>query len=233
MQKTIGIIGGIGPESTLDYYKKLVDGYRQMITDGSYPRVIINCIDLKEMLDLIAKRQFGLLVEALLIELDKLKAAGAEFAAMASNTPHIIFNELQPRSPLRLLSIVDATVAEIKKSGLKKVALWGTKTTMNGGFYKNAAEKAGIKVIIPNIDQQELIHSKYFDELVLGIFKDETLNKYKSIGNDMKKEYGIKGIILGGTELPLLIKQESFQDLKLFDTSALHVNKILDYALDF
>jgi len=231
--KTIGIIGGIGPESTIDYYKKLIYSYRKIITDGSYPHIIVNSIDMNRMLELINKKEYRTLIDEITHEIANLKAARADFAVMASNTPHVVFNEINNKSSLPLISIVDSCIKYIEKLGIKKVTLWGTKTTMNGGFYKTAANKYGIDVIIPNKQQQDFIHDKYFGELVQGIFKEETLKGYIEIANQIELSNNIEGIILGGTELPLLIKQDNFSSITLFDTTSLHVDSIIKHATKY
>lgn len=229
--KTIGIIGGIGPESTMDYYKKIMEGYWK-ITNGNYPRIILNSIDMNQMLTLIKLKAYDALTEDIVNEIAKIQRAGAHFAVLASNTPHIIYSRLKNKSSLPVVSIIDATLKAVADSGVKKVCLWGTKFTMCGGFYQEEAALNGIEIITPNEEQQNFIHERYFDELVKGVFKNDTLSGYINIAQQIKDEHNIEGIILGGTELSKVIKQENFPDLKLFDTPELHVNKVLKYALN-
>src|SRR5437016_1279209 len=128
--KTLGIIGGIGPESTIDYYRLVLAAYRKQKPDESQPSIIINSIDLKKMLDLIAANQLAEVAEYLVEEIQKLARAGADFGLLAANTPHIVFDELQRRSPIPLVSIVQAACERAKVLGLKKLGLLGTQFTM-------------------------------------------------------------------------------------------------------
>lgn len=136
--KTVGIIGGIGPASTLDYYKGIVDGYRLRSDDDSYPKIIINSIDMTEMLSYVAAEDWDKLVAMLAAEIQKLAAAGADFAAISSNTPHLVFDRLKEISPLPLVSITDAACNYAKQQGCKKVLALGTLFTMKNGLYTAA-----------------------------------------------------------------------------------------------
>jgi aspartate racemase len=132
--KVAGIIGGIAPESTIEYYRLIVAAYRERLGDGSYPALLINSIDMRKMLGLIAAQALSALTEYLLREIDKLARAGAEFGLLASNTPHVVFAELQQRAPLPLLSLVEAACVATQALGLKRVGLIGTRFTMQGNF---------------------------------------------------------------------------------------------------
>jgi aspartate racemase len=146
MQKVIGIIGGIAPPSTIEYYQKIISGFQEIGKTRQYPSILINSIDMTRMLDLVTKKEYEPLIEYLAGEIEKLKNGGAEVAAMASNTPHIVFKELQKRSRIPLISIVDVTVAHAKQLGLKKLGLVGTKSTMESGFYQAGFSREGIEI---------------------------------------------------------------------------------------
>src|SRR5215813_13750853 len=133
--KTVGIIGGIGPGSTIEYYRLIIDGYKERKKDGSYPPILINSIDLKKMLDLAGSNQLVELTEFLLAEVKKLAVSEADFGLFASNTPHIVFDEIRPKSPIPLISIVESAVEAVQHLGLKRVGLIGTRFTMEGTFY--------------------------------------------------------------------------------------------------
>jgi len=132
--KTLGLIGGIAPESTIAYYRQLIAAYRQKQPDGNYPAIIINSINMKKMLDMIGANALADVTEYLSGEVQKLAKAGADFALLASNTPHIVFDELRRQSPIPLISIVEATCVAAKALGLKRVGLFGTRFTMQGRF---------------------------------------------------------------------------------------------------
>ncbi len=231
MQKVIGIIGGIAPPSTIDYYQKIISGFQEKGKTLQYPSILINSIDMTRVLNFIAKKEYHGLIEYISSEIQKLKDGGADFAAIASNTPHIVFEQLQKRSSIPLISIVDVTISYAKKLGIKKLGLFGTKSTMQGGFYQTGFSKEGIEIITPQIESQNYIHDKYMNELVNGIFRSETKEKLIDITNEMIELNGIEGLILGGTELPFILKKEDFINFKLLNTTEIHVESILKYAM--
>ena len=221
--KTLGIIGGIGPESTIVYYRSLVASSRDRTQDGSYPPIIINSIDLTKMLGMIGANQLAEVTEYLVEEVRKLAKAGADFGLLAANTPHIVFDEISRRSSIPLISIVDVTCQEAQALGLKKVGLFGTRFTMQMRFFPDVFSKAGITIALPELDEQDYIHDKYMKELVNGIFLPETLQRLLMIVDRMKEQQGIDGVILGGTELPLILKDGEFKGIPFLDTTQIHV----------
>ena len=231
MQNVIGIIGGIAPPSTIDYYQKIISGFQEKGKTRQYPSILINSIDMTQMLEFVAKKKYDALVDYISREIQKLKDGGADFAAVASNTPHIVFEQLQKRSSIPLISIVDVTVEYAKKLGMKKLGLFGTKSTMQSGFYQTGFSKEGIEIITPQIESQNYIHDKYMNELVKGIFLSETKKKLIDITNEMIELNDIEGLILGGTELPFILKEEDFINFKLLNTTEIHVESILKYAM--
>jgi aspartate racemase len=226
--KTVGIIGGIAPESTVVYYREIINEFLKRQTSGDYPQIIINSINMKKMLDFFPENNFNGLINYLSDEIYKLANSGADFGLLASNTPHIVFNELQEKSPIPLLSIVEQTCKKVKTFGLKKVGLFGTKFTMKNKFYHKEFEKEKIDIIVPSDNEQNFIHGIYFSELVKGIFKSETKNELLKIVDEMKLKDGIDGLILGGTELPLILKEEDSKDIPIFDTTKIHVEGIIN-----
>ena len=180
--KTLGIVGGIGPESTLEYYRFIIASYREKKNDESYPCVIINSIDLKEVLKLLNAGQFPELAEHFVREIKKLAAAGAGFALLAANTAHIVFDEVRRQSPIPLISIVQATCDAAKIRGLKKLGLFGTRFTMQGRFYPEVFSREGIALAVPNQEEQAYIHDKYMSELIPGIFLPETRERLNRTG---------------------------------------------------
>lgn len=226
--KTVGIIGGIGPESTIEYYRKIVSSYLEREATRNYPQIIINSIDMTKMLDLIGNGEFEEVSRYLAAEVKKLEFAGAEFGVLASNTPHIVFNKVQELSQLPLISIVEATCKKILDIGLERVALFGTKFTMQGGFYGEVLSRSGIEVITPDEVDQRFIHEKYMGELVKGIILDETRAGLISVIERMKQKYNVQGLILGGTELPLILKPDNVSGVHVFDTTEIHVESIME-----
>src|SRR5579884_1379961 len=161
--KKLGVIGGLGPESTIDYYRFLIAAYRERVPDGSAPPIIINSIDMNKGLSMVRSENYEQLTEYLLKELEVLARAGAAFAIISANTPHIVFDEVDARTPLPLISIVEATAAEAKKRGLNKLTLFGTQFTMQGSFYPKVFRRHEIALVVPGKEEQAYIHDKYMN----------------------------------------------------------------------
>ena len=229
--KTVGIIGGVAPESTIEYYRLLIALYREKKRDGSYPPIIINSIDMKKMLDFITAKDLAGVTEYLLGEIKKLEKAGADFGLMASNTPHIVFEDIRRQSPIPLISIVEAACEAAHASGLRKVGLFGTRFTMQGRFYPEVFSRQGIALIVPSSEDQEYIHEKYMSELVNGVFLAETRARLLTIVERMKERDGIQGLILGGTELPLILRDVSDRGIPFLDTTRIHVERVIAHLL--
>lgn len=222
-----GIIGGIGPESTLEYYRAIVAAYRARRPDGSYPRLIINSIDLKTVIDLVTANRLRELAEVLSMEVSRLQRAGADFGLLAANTPHVVFDELRELSPIPLISIVEVTRAAAQAQGLKRVGLFGTRFTMQGRFYPDVFAPAGITLVVPDPEEQAYIHDKYMNELILGTFLPATREGLLAIARRLKARDGIQGLILGGTELPLILPDASDLGIPLLDTTQLHAEAVV------
>jgi aspartate racemase len=225
--KKLGLIGGIAPESTIEYYRRIIASYREQVRDDSYPALVINSIDLTRMLGLVQAGNTRELVSYLVNELRTLVAAGAQVGAFCSNTPHIVFDEIQSESPIPLVSIVEAACREAQRLALKRVGLFGTRFTMNGKTYRSVFGQAGITIVTPNSDEQTYIHERYLGEIALGVFLPETRERLLSIAARMKQREKIDGLILGGTELPLLLRQPSHDGMPLLDTTGIHVKALV------
>ncbi len=224
--KTLGLIGGIGPESTIEYYRSIIAAYREQ-RDGNYPSIIINSVNLKMLLDLMNANELENFTDELVAEVEKLAHAGADFAAFASNTPHIVFDEVQRRSRIPLVSIVEATCDKVQTLDLKKVGLIGTRFTMQGKFYPEVFSRAGITLVTPNQGEQNYIHEKYIGELLNNIFLPETRERMLAIADELQSRDGIEALILGGTELPLLLRDEEYNGIRLLDTTRIHVERLV------
>jgi aspartate racemase len=229
--KSAGIIGGIGPESTIEYYRLIIAAYRQQKPDGSYPSFLINSIDMTKMLDLIEANELVAVTEYLLREVQKLAKAGADFGALASNTPHLVFDALRRQSPIPLVSIVETACEAVKAIGLKRVGLLGTRFTMQGRFYADVFSRAGITLVVPTMDEQAYIHSKYMSELVKGLVLAETRERLLAIVDRLTENEGISGLILGGTELPMILGGATGAGIPFMDTTRIHVERIVAQIL--
>jgi aspartate racemase len=231
--KTAGIIGGLGPESTIEYYRSIVALYRERTRDGSYPLLIINSVDMKRLIDAFSADDRASAAEYLASEVSKLAGAGADFALLSANTPHIVFDEVRRRSTIPMLSIVRATCDEAKSSGLRRLGLFGTRFTARAGFYAEALAAEGVTLALPGDAEQEYIHDKYMNELVNGVFLPETRAGLIKIARRLKTEEGIEGLILGGTELPLILRGTDADEagVPFLDTTQIHVKAIVDRLL--
>ena len=229
--RTLGIIGGTGPESTIEYYRQIIAAYKGRIQDGSYPLIIINSIDLKKMLGMIGTNQLPEVTQYLLMEIHKLARAGADFGLLASNTPHIVFESLAEQSPISLISIVESARDAVQQAGSTKVGLLGTRFTMEGNFYEKLFSSSGISLVIPNDQERSYIHDIYMNELLNGKFLPETRTHLLSIVTRLKEEAEIQGLILAGTELPLILQDTAHQGIPFFDTTQIHVKRAVDEML--
>jgi aspartate racemase len=224
--KKVGIIGGIGPASTLDYYSGIIDGYRAKMNDGNYPEMVIESVNMTEMLSYVERGDWSVLTEMLVGAINNLNAAGAQFAAIASNTPHIVFDIIEKRSPLPLISIVDATIAYAQAKGIKKAVVIGTRFTMRSGLYVNALSKFRIATVTPSEEEQEVIHGIIFPKLEDGIVDLDDKNKLLALANQLISEHNADALVLGCTELPLMIKENDIDTL-LLNTTQIHIDAIV------
>lgn len=229
--KTIGLIGGLGPESTIDYYKEIISSFNTKHADLAYPEIIIYSANLNEFMGLIETKQWQKISEWLLEKVFILHRAGAEFAAIASNTPHIVFEEIELKSPIPLLSIVECTCAKAQEMGLKNIGLMGTKLTMEADFYKKPFNSKGMSIVVPSEGEQQFIHQKLFSEIELGIFKDSTREELLAIVKKMVDKNGIDSLILGCTELPLILTEGRY-GIPFLNTSAIHCESIIKYCIE-
>src|SRR6266496_3868825 len=221
--KSLGIIGGLAPESTIDYYERIIALYRDRMRDGSYPRFIIISVDLKKGLDFMEAGDLAGMAAYLLEGIGKLADAGADFALISANTPHIVFEEVAFKSPIPLISIVEATCGAVKALGLKRLALFGTRYTMQATFYLKVFSREGIEVFIPEPNDQDYIHDKYMNELVPGKSLAETRAGLLAIVDCMKEKSEIDGVILAGTELPLILRDPDHNGIPFLNTTKIHV----------
>jgi aspartate racemase len=229
--KTLGMIGGVGPESTVDYYKNVIAIYREKQSDGHYPQFVINSIDLQTGIDFLDANNLDGMAEFLLREIDVLARAGAEFGIIAANTPHIVFDRIAPKLAIPFISIVDAACRYAKTRGLNRLALFGTRYTMQADFYQKVFRNQGMELITPGPADQDYIHEKYFAELVPGIFLRETHDKLLAIVDRMKAAHGIEAVTLAGTELALILREESHNGIAFLDTGKIHCQAAVNEML--
>jgi aspartate racemase len=230
--KTLGIVGGLGPESTIEYYRFLLAAYRQRRPDGSSPAIIINSLDVQRGIALLNANQLAELEDYLAVAVERLARAGADFALIAANTPHIVFDPVQRRSPIPLISIVEATCQAAQRLRLTRLALLGTGFTMQGRFYPEVFSRAGLELVVPSQEAQAFIHDKYIHELLENVFLPATRDGLFAIVEEMKKRERIQGVILAGTELPLILREVADQAaIPFLDTTKIHVERAMDELL--
>ena len=224
--KKIGILGGISPESTLAYYDQLVKRYYARYSNCYYPEIIIYSLNFQRFTDFENSGDKAAYIAEIMAGITALEKAGADFILMAANSPHAVFNEVESLATVPLLSIVAVTADHAQHQGLRRLLLTGIKFTMQASFYPAACEARNIQVSTPAEPEQTEINRIIFEELTLGIFKPESKARLLEIIHN----YQIDGVILGCTELPLILKPED-TPLKLLNTLALHVEAALDYAV--
>lgn len=225
--KKVGIVGGIGPASTLDYYSGIIDGFRAKIKDDNYPEIVINSINMTEMLSYVSSKNWDALVDMLLNAIKNLADAGAEFGAIASNTPHIVFDKVQKKSALPLISIVTETCKYAQLKKCKKVAVIGTLFTMSSGLYSEAFKNYGITAVVPSENEQMAIHGIIFPRLEEGIVVPDDKQKMLSIAKGLIAEQNADALVLGCTELPLMIKDNDLDTL-ILNTTRIHIESIVN-----
>lgn len=226
MEKRIGILGGISHESTLRYYELIHEKYYRRRGDYHYPEVVVFSLDFQRFTDLEDRGDTEGYIDYIMEGVRSLEKAGAEFVVMAANSPHAVFDEIQERAVVPLISIVEVTAEEARREGLRTLLLLGIRFTMRSTFYREVCGRHGIEVVTPSEEEQVEINRIIFDELVLGIISDKSRQRLLEIigGHD------VDGVILGCTELPLIMGQED-TEVRVLDTVELHVEAMLDYSL--
>jgi aspartate racemase len=228
--RTLGILGGLGPESTIDYYRSIIARVRARSPNAGYPHIVINSLDVDKGIAMLDAGQLNELADYLVSGIGLLERAGASFGCIAANTPHLVFPEVQRRSRIPLISIVRATCEHAKKLGLKNVGLFGTGFTMHASFYPEEFQRAGIGLVRPNPSECDFIHRKYIGELLKNQFLPPTRAEILRIAQRLKDENAVEAIVLAGTELPLLLR-DSGPPIEFLDTTVIHVEAIVDELL--
>ena len=225
--KKIGIVGGLGPESTIDYYRGIIDAFKPTYQTLGFPEIAVESVDLRWFTEQAEEGGWDRIAAMLIDRFEILRQAGAEFGAIASNTPHRVFAKVQQGTALPLLSIVEAACDHTLRLGADRLCLLGTGFTMNSDFYQDTFQRAGVEVMVPNPEEIEYIQEKIFSEIEFGIIKPETKTGFLEIIERMEREDRIRGVILGCTELPMLLKPADFS-LHYIDTTAIHIAAIVD-----
>lgn len=223
---SVGLVGGLGPESTIDYYRRILETWERK-APGTSPSIVIDSLDVQRGLRLVASDRSAL-VGYLLASIRRLASAGVDFVAITANTPHIVFDELEADAPVPLLSIVEVCAEEAQQRGLKRLALLGTRFTMEAPFYPDVCARYGIAVVVPKDVERLWLHERYVGQLLKGDFRDDTRQGVVALVRRLRADEEIDGVILGGTELPLLLRDDVVEGLPTLDTTALHVAAIVE-----
>jgi aspartate racemase len=226
IMKKAGIIGGIGPASTLDYYSGIISGTRAHSESEDYPTLVIDSVNMTEMMGYITANAWVEVAAQLVRAIDHLAAAGADFAVIASNTPHIVFDAIRARSRLPLISIVEATCLHAAEIGCKRAAVLGTLFTMRSGLYTKAFQRYGIEAFAPDEETQKEVYGLFFPNLENGIVIPEDRARLIEIAKSFVKSSRADALVLGCTELPLAIKPGDI-DTVLLDTVQIHIEAII------
>lgn len=219
--KTLGILGGTGPESTIDYYRLILEEHVRLRPEEGNPPLLINSVNFKEIMPFADARDWRGLAEWMAPKFEVLKRAGADFGIIAANTPHLAMPYLKPICSLPLLSIVEATAAHAREAGYKRLGLLGTRATMEAQMYPEECESVGIEIVVPEEADREYVNRKYFDELFVGTFLEETRQGLIDVIGRMVDQDGIEAVILGGTELPLILR-DAETIIPFLDTARIH-----------
>lgn len=229
--KKIGVLGGMAPESTLEYYRLLNAIPQKENLEEGYPEIIIYSVNFDKFRKIIKSKDESEAISLLSGGIKSLERAGADFALIASNTPHKFFGEVDENSSIPLLSIVDATGEAAEKKGFEKLGLLGTKITMEGDFYKEVLDKWGINTVSPSEENRGYIDNKISEELTEGKFKEETKNGLIKTVKELEERENVEAVILGCTELPLIL-DESDLNIPILNTARIHARKAIDYATE-
>ncbi len=229
-RKCIGIVGGLGPEATILYYQTIIKKYYEKYGDYNYPEMIINSRSFDEYINWGSHKDIKSMEEDLVASVNSLAEAGADFAIISANTPHQVYDPVAKRVKIPMLSIVDTVCTHAQRLKIKRIGLLGTIITMTQDFYPSVLSKAGLETLVPSTEDQEIVHDIIMNELARGIIYPESKNKYIEI-IDKLSESGAQGVILGCTEIPLMIKPEDV-DIHVLDSTLLHAVAALNYALE-
>ena len=223
--RTVGLIGGLGPESTIDYYRRIIAEWQREDPQSS-PSIVIDSLDVTRGLWLAQNDLKGM--EAYLNEsIARLVGAKVDFIALTANTGHLVFDEIAATSPVPMISIVETCADEAERRGLKRLLLLGTRFTQDGPFYPRVFGRRGMEIVTLTPDDRIWLHERYIGELLRGDFRDTAREGIVARVMRAREEHAIDGVILGGTELPLLLQAETIAGLPMLDTTALHVTAIV------
>ena len=228
--KKIGLVGGTGPESTLMYYKELNSRIDKLTGGKAMPDIAIESVNFRRAWEYVTTADYEKLSDYLAEKVNSLYNGGAEIISLTAATMHIVMDELAAKTKAELISIPKIISDEVVSLGMKKVGLLGTIFTMEQDYMKKDLLDAGVEVYIPDKEDRELVAKRIYEELEVGVVKESTLQEFVDIINKMKKDNGIEAVILGCTELPLLLNSEN-TPLPCLDSVEIHIRKLIELAM--
>jgi len=230
-ERILGIVGGTGPESTVDYYRSLVATWRRRRPDGTYPRVIINSVEAGHLFANLGSADFDAVGRQLGPAVAALADAGCQRALLASNASHLAFARIEPAPRIPLIHIVEAARDVAVRSGFHRLGLLGTRFVMESAMYPIVLAPAGLQVVVPTSAEREHVHEIYFGELVAGVIRNESRDALAAVVAAMRDRDGIDAVVLGGTELALILTEPTCAGVPLIDTAHAHVEAAVDWLL--
>jgi aspartate racemase len=230
-ERMLGIVGGVGPESTADYYRRLIDRWRERGPAGTYPSILLDSLNSKPALDALLEGDLDPAVRLFDASVARLASAGAQLGLIASVTMHLAFDRVAAAAPIPMLSILDALVNAAREGGIRRPGVVATRPTTEGEFFARPFEVAGIELVRPEEADLAFIHEVYFSELVKGRFSDETRARLVDIIERMKTRDDLDAVILGGTELPLILREPSYAGVPVLDATGVHVEAAIDWLV--
>lgn len=227
--KKIGILGGMSPESTVHYYEQIVHDYTKQFGTHGYPEVIIYSVTFEPYIHWQEAGEWDVMAQDMVKASKGLQAAGADFIVIATNTMHKVVDKVQADIDIPIISMLDVVAEAILAKKLSTIALLGTMYTMVDDFYVGGLEKHGLKVLVPDIDDREVVHNVIFKELIKGEVLPKSKKEYIKIISRLENK-GAQGVVLGCTEIPMLVQQGDV-NIPIFDTTIIHATAALEYAL--
>jgi aspartate racemase len=228
--KKIGIIGGLGPASTIEYYRDIIENYRKTYGDDCYPEIVIESVNMHEFISCIKAKDYQTLAEKIIRSIVNLEKAGAAAAAIASNSPHVAWDLLKDKVNIPVISILDATCDFIIEHRYQKVLIFATEFTMKNGMYGKALSNRNIDWVLPDEADIEILGNIIYPNLENGIVIAEDKERMIQIAEKNIEQYHCDALLLGCTEIPLMIKEKDVS-VPIINTAQIHIRKISDYLM--
>jgi aspartate racemase len=229
--RVLGLVGGIGPESTLDYYRRLIDGYHVRMGPDRHPPILIDSIDGGPLIGPMVAGDLEPMRAAIQAAVAQLAAGGAGLAMIGSVASHSVFTMVAPHAPIPMLSIVAATCRAAIAAGIRRAAIFGTRVSVEGAYVARPFEAAGVELVRPSEADRAWIHEAYLGELVRGVVRDETRTRLLEILDALRRSERIDAVILAGTELSIILPEPAYHGVPVLNAAAIHVAEAIDWLV--